>query len=177
MADNLNVDLKKITDPREKRKKVMRLKEDYSEKLNYIYTKALQGDSFIGSDIWGFFCNKNAKVKELCVRKGCRNVLVVLTDGYIYHQLNMQHDGNAYSYILPNLLDREADLSLMAPQKDLGDLEVLMLEINPGKPTRTDKLLTVLETWLQDMGVKTKGVYETDMPSNTRTVIDNFFEQ
>lgn len=110
------------------------------------------------------------------IRKGCRNVLVVLTDGYIYHENNKQQDSSSYSYVLPKLIDTVPDLSLIASRKDLDSLEVLMLEINPGKPVRQAKLISVLEDWLKSMGVKHYAVSETGMPSDTRTIIDNFFK-
>ena len=176
LAANLNVDMSKIPNPGDKKKRLMAMKDDFSKSLSQIYEQTLRDKEWIGSDIWGFFCNKNAKVDNLCIRKGYRNIMVILTDGYIYHADNMQQDGDAYSYVLPELIDNVPDLSLMAPRKGLDGLEVMMLEINPGKPTRQTKLISVLETWLKDMGVKRYVVTETDMPSNTRTIIDNFLK-
>lgn len=176
LAANLNVDMSKISVPAEKKKKLMAMKDDFSKSLSQIYGQTLRDREWIGSDIWGFFCNRNAKVDELCIRKGYRNIMVILTDGYIYHEANVQQDGNSYSYVLSNLIDNVPDLSLMAPRKGLDSLEVMMLEINPGKPVRQSKLISVLETWLKEMGVKRYVVSETDMPSNTRTIIDNFLK-
>lgn len=103
--------------------------------------------------------------------------MVILTDGYIYYKDNRQSSGNsAYSYILPKLVDNVPDLSLLAPRKGLGNLEVMMLEINPGKPTRQVKLISILEKWLDDMGVKHYVITETGMPSDTQTIIDNFLK-
>lgn len=176
LASNLNVDMSKITNPGDKKKKLMSMKADFSKSLSAIYNQTLKDKEFIGSDIWGFFCNKNAKVSDLCIRKGYRNVLVVLTDGYIYHESNIQQDGDSYSYVLPKLIDNVPNMSLMAPRSGLDSLEVLMLEINPGKPVRQKKLTSVLEEWLKKMGVKHYTVSETGMPSDTRTIIDNFFK-
>ncbi|MCM1312025.1 MAG: hypothetical protein NC206_09345 [Bacteroides sp.] len=149
----------------------------FSKNLSQIYWQTLCERNWIGSDIWGFFCNKNAKVDALCVRPDYRNILVILTDGYIYHDANKQKSGNAYSYILPMLVDNVDNLSLMATRKNLDNLEVLMLEINPGKITRQDKLITILEQWLKDMEVGHFAVSGTDMPSNTRLIIDNFLRE
>lgn len=175
-AANLNVDMSKITDPGEKKKKLMAMKNEFSKSLGFIYNQTLHDKKWAGSDIWGFFCNKNAKIDDLCIRKGYRNVLVILTDGYIYHENNIQQKGNSYSYVLPKLVDNVADLSLMAPRKGLDNLEVLMLEINPGKPVRQAKLISVLEDWLKNMEVKRYAVSETGMPSDTRTITENFFK-
>lgn len=176
MAANLNVDMAKTTNPGDKKKKLMAMKSDFSRSLSLIYNQTLKDKNWLGSDIWGFFCNKNAKVDDLCIRKGYRNVLVVLTDGYIYHENNKQQDGSSYSYVLPKLIDTVPDLLLIASRKDLDSLEVLMLEINPGKPVHQVKLISVLEDWLKSMGVKHYAVSETGMPSDTRTIIDNFFK-
>lgn len=176
IAANLNVDMAKITEPGGKKKKLMSMKDDFSKSLSLIYNQTLKARQWLGSDIWGFFCNKNAKVDDLCIRKDYRNVLVVLTDGYIYHESNTLNDGNSYSYVLPKLIDSIPELSLMAPRKGLDNLEVLMLEINPGKPIRQAKLISTLEDWLKNMEIKHYTVSETGMPSDTRTIIDNFFK-
>lgn len=176
LAANLNIDMSKISAPADKKKRLVAMKDDFSRSLSQIYEQTLRDREWIGSDIWGFFCNRNAKVDNLCLRKGYRNIMVILTDGYIYHEANVQQDGNSYSYVLPRLIDNVPDLSLMAPRKGLDSLEVMILEINPGKPVRQSKLISVLETWLKNMGVKRYVVSETDMPSNTRTIIDTFLE-
>lgn len=177
LAANLNIDMSKISTPADKKKRLISMKDDFSRSLSQICEQTLRDRVWIGSDIWGFFCNKNAKVDNLCLRKGYRNIMVILTDGYIYHEDNVQQDGNSYSYVLSNLIDNVPDLSLMAPRKGLDSLEVMMLEINPGKPVMQSKLISVLEAWLKDMGVKRYVVSETGMPSDTRTIIDNFLTE
>ena len=176
IAANLNVDLAKITEPGGKKKRLMSMKDDFAKGLSLIYNQTLKARQWLGSDIWGFFCNKNAKVDDLCIRKNYRNVLVILTDGYIYHESNTLKDGNSYSYVLPKMIDQIPELSLMAPRKGLDNLEVLMLEINPGKPIRQAKLISTLEDWLKNMEIKHYTVSETGMPSDTHTIIDNFFK-
>lgn len=177
LAANLNIDMSKISTPADKKKRLIAMKDDFSRSLSQIYEQTLRDRVWIGSDIWGFFCNKNAKVDNLCLRKGYRNIMVILTDGYIYHEDNVQQDDSSYSYVLSNLIDNVPDLSLMAPRKGLDSLEVMMLEINPGKPVMQSKLISVLEAWLKDMGVKRYVVSETGMPSDTRTIIDNFLTE
>jgi len=176
IAANLNVDMSKITNPGDKKKRLMSMKDEFSKSLSLIYNQTLKDKQWPGSDIWGFFCNKNPKVDDLCIRNGYRNVLVILTDGYIYHESNAQKKGKSYSYLLPTLVDNVSELSLMASRNGLENLEVLMLEINPGKSNRQTKLITILEDWLKNMGVEHYTVTETDLPSNTQTIIDNFFK-
>lgn len=48
-----------------------------------IYQSAIQDKKYVGSDIWGFFKNK---VKDYCIKNKHRNVLFILTDGYMFHK-------------------------------------------------------------------------------------------
>ncbi len=155
----------------EKRRELSEIDSRFSNSLNQIYDETITAANWLGSDIWGFFSNK--KVDELCIRKGYRNILVILTDGFIYHVNNKQIDGNSYSYLLPKTL-QNPESSLMVKRKGLEDLEVLMLEVNPYDPKTHDKMQSVLENWFREMGVKKFVVSETDLPINTATIIDNF---
>lgn len=177
LAENMNVDMAEIKEPKKKKEALLSMKDDFSNSLSAIYKATIDKPDWIGCDIWGFFCNKNAKVDNLCIREGYRNVIVILTDGYIYHKNNCINEGTSYSYITPNLLDNKKIESLMMPRtKKLDDLEVLMLEVNPVDPKRHDKLMELLEDWFKKMGVKRCVVSETDVPVNTKTQIDNFFK-
>lgn len=177
LAQNLNVDMAEIKEPAKKKEALLSMKDDFSKSLSAIYNATIEKSDWIGCDIWGFFCNKNAKVDNLCIRKDYRNVLVILTDGYIYHKDNCINKGTSYSYVTSKLLDSGLIESLMMPRtKKLDNLEVLMLEVNPGDPKRHDKLVDLLEDWFKKMGVKRCVVSETDVPVNTKTQIDNFFK-
>jgi len=76
---------------------------------------------------------------------------------------------------LPQNLD--AMTSVIANRKGLGNLEVLMLEVNPYQQAQRAKMISLLENWFKDMGITKFTVADTDLPTNTNTVIDNFFNQ
>lgn len=173
LASVLEVDMAKLKG-KEKKKALQEMDKRFTNSLSQIYDETLKAKKWIGSDIWGFFSNK--KVDELCMRNGYRNILVVLTDGYLFHANNKVKTGNAYSYVLPQTLQNPKS-SLIVKRKGLNNLEVLMLEVNPYDPKAHDKMQSVLENWFKGMGVKRFVVSETDLASNTATVIENFISQ
>ncbi len=150
----------------------------FPETLDSIYSKSMESKKWPGCDIWDFFSSK--KVDNLCVKNGARNILVILTDGYIYHEKNAFQEGDAYSYIGHKKLDGKQDITLIDRRKgDLSGkgLEVLMLEINPSKPAHKDKMMKTLENWFQSMGIEKFVAAETDANlTNTETIIKNFLD-
>ena len=128
--------------------------------------------NWIGSDIWGFF---KKQVDTYCIREDARNVIVILTDGYLFYAPNKQKDGNNYSYILPQTLTNP-NSGLIVSRQGLEDLEVLMLEINPYDPKHQDQMEAILQNWFKNMGVQNMYVGETDQPSNTKLIIDKFLK-
>ena len=72
---------------------------------------------------------------------------------------------------------KEIDFGLIAPTKDLENLEVLVLEVNPSKYSskyEEDIQKEVLSKWLTEMGVKKFEIYKTDIPQTTKKRIENF---
>lgn len=159
----------------EKRIALDEMKKTFPKNLSKIYDETLKAQNWIGSDIWDFFSNK--KVDELCVKDSARNIVVILTDGYIFDANNKVHKGNAYSYILPQTLANDSS-SLIDRRKGAlkgKGLEVLMLEINPYQASQRDKMVRVLEKWFASMGIEKFVVAETDANmTNTETIIENF---
>ncbi len=140
--------------------------------LKVIYQSTVEQHDFIGSDIWGFF---NTKAKSYCVKDGYRNVLIVLTDGYIYHKDNLVDDGNGHiTYITARTLRENKEL--LPCKQDLSDLEVLFIEVDARPKNDFEKIQTTIGKWLAGMKVKKYGVIETDLPNNTKTIIDNFIK-
>ena len=170
LAKSLNVDLSK-TELKRKKVELMEMKTRFQTNLSQIYDDAMEEGKWVGSDIWGFFSNK--EVDKLCVRDGYRNLLVILTDGYLFHADNKVKEGNTYSYVLPQTLEI-ADASLIVKRRGLSNIEVLMLEVNPYNPKQRDKLTSILENWFRDMEVGKFVVSETALPVNTEVYIDSF---
>ena len=159
----------------EKRKKLESMKSLFQKNLSQIYNKTISEHEWIGCDIWDFFSSK--KVDAQCIKNGARNILIILTDGYLYAANNKIKEGNAYSYILPQTLKEEAPL--IVRRKGLENLEVGVFEINPYSKEEGYKLILILENWLKNMGISEEHlvVAETDLPTNTQTLLKSFLEK
>ena len=171
LAKGLNIDLAK-TSLKQKKIELMGMKNRFQTNLAQIYADAINESKFVGSDIWGFFSNQ--EVDKLCIRNGYRNILVILTDGFLFHAENKIAQGNAFSYILPQTL-QNPNSSLIVKRKGLSNLEVLMLEVNPYEPKQRNQLITTLENWFNEMEVGKFMVNETALPVNTEIYINSFF--
>lgn len=173
LASKLEIDLSTMTEnPKEKKLALISMKSNFSKSLAQIYESTLKNKNWIGSDIWGFF---KKPVNDQCIRQGYRNVLVILTDGYIYDQGDNIKEGHNYSYILPKTL-KDKSSGLIVRNRDLKDIEVLMLEINPYGTKDYDQMENILSKWLKNMGISKYHISNTDLPTNTQTVIDNFIK-
>ena len=187
IAKTLDVDLSKAKDNKEKKKIFDHINEDFLKSLKLIYQNSISSQNWIGADVWGFF---KRKVKDRCIRPNHRNILVIITDGYIYHQNSKEKSANRYSYLLPEVLDgqklrnnpnwkvdmKNTDFGLIAPRKDLQDLEVLVLEIRPepNKPQDQDIIEETLKKWFDEMGIKHYSILGSDLPANTQSSIREF---
>ncbi len=97
LSNDLELDLSKAQ-PAEKKKLLTEFEGKFNKSLTQIYNTTLKQKNWVGSDIWGFF---KGQVDTYCIKKNARNIIVILTDGYIYDKNNIQKKGNNYSYILP----------------------------------------------------------------------------
>lgn len=172
LAADLSLDITEYQG-KDKRIALNEMKEKFTKNLDAIYDKTIQAYNWIGCDIWDFFSNKN--VDTQCIRKGFRNMLIILTDGYLYDMKHKVQDGNAYSYVTPTTL-KDKNSSLIVKRTGLEDLEVCILEVNPYDINHRDQLVSVLENWLKAMDVQKLTVAETDLPINTQTIIKSFLE-
>jgi len=166
------------------------LTELYAQNLEGIYNETISTSAWIGSDIWRFFKND---VKDYCVgnNPNYRNVLIILTDGYIYHANSKDREQNRYAYLLENNIKKyrttnydelinNDNFGLIAKRNDLNDLEVLVLEVKAENPTNKideDILPFVLKKWFNEMNISRYEVYRSDLPANTKTRIENFLNQ
>lgn len=171
LSRDLRVDLSKIPN-KAKRNALLNMKSTIDDNLDVIYSRTLEAKKWEGSDIWDFFSNK--QVDKLCIKPDCRNIVAILTDGYLFHVNHKIKEGNAYSYVLPQTL--QADGTLIARRNDLTNVEVIMLEVNPYTPNERDKLVNVLTQWFINMGldIDNLSINETDVENRTETIIDSF---
>ena len=174
LSQDLTLHLKDYTTaPGEKKKKLVSMKKDMLSRIVPIYEQTIQNKQWLGSDIWGFF---QKRVKTLCVEEGYRNILIVLTDGYIYHKVSKLQKGTEYTYLLSSNID-QPNMKLMSCNSGLQDLEVLFLEINPTQFAHYAKIQNIIGTWLQGMGVSNYQIEETDVTANIKPVIRKFLNK
>ncbi|MCM1079411.1 MAG: hypothetical protein NC344_10715 [Bacteroidales bacterium] len=177
LAEGLDVDIAKKKGI-EKRDALDAMKGTFQKNLAHIYDQTIQQKNWVGCDIWDFFQNKN--VDNLCVSENTRNIIVILTDGYLYAANHKIKAGDAYSYILPQTLAVQNSSLLDKRKGGLKgkNVEVLMLEVNPYSLQHRDKMVEVIKNWFEEMGIEKCYVHETDANlTSTFNIIDNFMDQ
>ncbi|GAA4278579.1 hypothetical protein [Aquimarina mytili] len=183
LSNNLKFEVTKDNASTQLLEKVL---DAYSTKPIEVYSLAIKDDKYIGSDTWKFFKNKAI---DYCIEDGFRNVLVVLTDGYIYHNNTKIREGNLTTYLTPQdirsfkltssnwkiRLEKEK-FGFIPATDDLSNLEVLVLGINPDQknPFEEDIIMTYWSNWLNAMKVKRFELKNADLPSNMDKLIKDF---
>lgn len=156
----------------------------------HIYELAREDSDKIGypgSDTWRFFKDH---VKDYCIEDCRRNILVVLTDGYMYYHKTIMKNGNRTSYLTPSSLDKlnlnkgnwkkeieKRDMGFIPATTDLQDLEVLVIgttSLNDKNPYAKDIIEAYWSKWFEEMGVKKYKIKNADIPPNIEKVIFDF---
>ena len=121
--------------------------------------------------------------------KNYRNILVLITDGYIYHDYSKDIINNRSAYLTPKLIVannfrnpnwenkfKTGDYGFITKRSDLSNLDILVLEINPEKQYRNDEdiIKAYLSKWFDEMNVNYYKLYNSDIPKYTKTRINNF---
>ncbi len=199
IARNLSCDLSAYTGEgaNVKKKEVYdSIESRFVKNANKIYQIALSNNKgkreWDGSDIWRFFKND---VKEYCVDASgnYRNILIILTDGYLFHKDSKDKRANRTAYILPEILKpfrnnqnwqnlfEKGDYGLISTRKDLQGLEVLVLEITPSKSNKNDEdiIKAYLAKWFEEMGINQSNYVcqNTDLPEYTRKKVEGFLNR
>jgi hypothetical protein len=187
IVSKLTIDCSKM-DNKGRRKVYDNITEDYAQNLEKIYKETIDSSDWDGSDIWRFF---KTDVKDYCIERDTnyRNILIIFTDGYLYHKQSLFNDKNRFTYLLgssnliqyrkPNFeqLIKTNDFGIMSEQNDLSALEVLVLEIkaeNPNNKIDEDILPFLWKKWFNEMKVSHYEAYCSDLPANTKTRITKF---
>ncbi|NDW12379.1 hypothetical protein D0T50_05680 [Bacteroides sp. 214] len=189
IASELNIDCSK-TDNKGRKEIYDSITELFTKKLDEIYNQTIVSSVWEGSDIWRFFKDD---VKDFCVDNDSsyRNILIIFTDGYLYHKQTVYNDKNQFSYILDKNLSsyrklnwkqliEQNNFGIMAERNDLENLEVLVLEVsaeNPKNKIDEDIISFVWKNWFEKMSIPHYEVYRSDLPTNTKTRIENFLNQ
>ncbi|MBQ0785851.1 MAG: hypothetical protein KBT69_00010 [Oceanihabitans sp.] len=162
------------------------IKERYASKPIEIYESAIKDNKYVGSDTWRFF---KTKVKDYCIEEDYRNILIVLTDGYIYHKDSKINEDNLTSYLTPkeirgfklnnkNWKDKfeKEYFGFIPATDDLSNLEILVLGINPDKknPYEEDVITQYWSDWFNAMRVTKYEIKTAGLPSNMDRIIKDF---
>lgn len=163
-----------------------KVKSIYATKPEEIYKLAIADNKYVGSDTWRFF---KTKVEDFCIEENHRNILVILTDGYIYHKDTQIKEENTTTYLTPqtirgftlntadwkNKMD-EKGYGFVSANSDLNNLEILVLGINPDKknPYEEDVIMTYWKDWFEAMQVKRYELKTAGLPSNMDKLIKDF---
>lgn len=167
------------------RKKIESINDLYLTSCESIYNKTIRDKNFIGSDIWGFFKNK---VKDYCISDNHRNILIIFTDGYMFHINNRNRIENkstylSESYIVENRLNRpdwenrilQNKYGFIPARNDLEELEVMIIGINSYRNTTfEDIIFKYWSNWLTEMNVKKFKIVNADLPVNVDKIISDF---
>lgn len=165
---------------------ILNISPQYIAASNEIYNLVIKDKKYLGSDIWGFFKNK---VNDYCIKPNHRNILFILTDGYMFHQGSKFTEGNKSSYITPELIRslklnvsdykeriQKNGFGFVKANDNLSDLEVVVLGVNPakGNPFEGDVINEYWENWFKDMKIKISTMKLTDLPSNLDPIIRKY---
>ncbi|WP_452223499.1 hypothetical protein [Lacinutrix chionoecetis] len=162
------------------------LKKRYATQPIEIYDSAISDNKYVGSDTWRFF---KTKVNDYCIDKDYRNILIVLTDGYIYHKDSKMKEDNLTTYLTPQVI-RSLDLNVkdwnnkliqkqfgfIPANKDLSKLEILVLGINLDKknPYEEEVIVKYWSDWFDEMKVERYIIKTASLPSNMDKIIKDF---
>jgi hypothetical protein len=159
------------------------VEKKYSELPLNIYQSAIHDGRFVGSDIWEFFRNK---VKDYCIKDDHRNILFILTDGYMYHEDSKFSQEKQTSYLTSKLIREnnltdsnfkttieKNNLGFVKANDNLNNLEVIALGINPekGNPFEEGVIKEYWENWFKEMKIKNYQIKSADLPSNLEPII------
>ncbi|CAM4172421.1 hypothetical protein [Gillisia hiemivivida] len=193
IAENLKISFTKNT-PKELIEETKTLYQNEPLKLYEFAKTDANGnkENYPGSDIWRFFKDN---VRDYSIDNCHRNILVILTDGYMYYDKTEMKEGGRTSYLTPNYLSKlnlkksnwkeemqKQDLGFIPAAKDLQDLEVLVIGINSlndNNPYALDIIQEYWSQWFREMGIP-EGNYKIKnavIPSNMEGVILDFINK
>ncbi|MDT7832027.1 hypothetical protein RQM59_06525 [Flavobacteriaceae bacterium S356] len=189
IAEKLKVQFTKDTH-KEDLDRTISLYSEYPSQLYDLAQKDAQLDKkYPGSDIWGFF---KYHVNDYCIDACHRNILVILTDGFMYHENTIMKKENRTSYITSKSLKkikldrvdwkeeiRKRKLGFLSVEKEFKDLEVLVIGISDydkSTPYARDILEVYWSDWFESMNIKNYKIKSADIPSSIEKVIFDFIK-
>ena len=149
-----------------------------------------QQERFPGSNIWRFI--KDNRDQFVNDDTTFRNILFIITDGYMYYDTDHLQDGKRYNFIEresshlkrfrdPQQLEtnfEKDDYGFIPVQQDLSNLEIYVIEVSPDQayPRDYDILKRYWEKWFDEMNVKKYRFIESNLPSITQRRIVTLME-
>ncbi len=142
---------------------------------------------YAGSDIWRFF---EQHVEDYCIDNCHRNILVILTDGYMFYNESKMDSANRSSYLTPKSLSKlkldkpnwkeeinKRNLGFIPATKNLSDLEVLVIGIKGQNGPYAENIIEAYwKKWFVEMGIQNSNIKikSADIPSSIEKVIFDF---
>lgn len=167
--------------------KTLKLYDSIPSKIYNLVREGAQRNGYPGSDIWRFFSDH---VKDYVIEDCRRNVLVILTDGYMYYDKTKMTDRSRTSFLTPQTLRKlqlnrpnwkedfeRKNLGFIPATYNLNDLEVLVIGItdqNNENPYTPDIIKLYWSKWFDEMGIKKYKIKNADIPTNMEKVISDF---
>jgi hypothetical protein len=163
-----------------------KIEKSYKNDPLKLYQLAIKDDNYVGSDTWKFF---QSRINDYCIEKGHRNILVILTDGYIYFENSLMKEENKTSYLTSRLIRDNGlnkpdwntiltnkNLGFIKANDDLSNLEILVLGINPSpnNPYEDKVIKAYWSKWFDEMKVKRFEIRTAELPSDMDKIIKDF---
>lgn len=192
IIDSLNIDFAKLSFV-ERKNVYSTLIQNFNKNLNKLYNKASKMSKYPGSDLFNYF--KHRLVDDCIIDDSSYlNVLLILTDGYIYHENAKYQIGNRFSYLAPksahiqifrNRPDWEdifnkQDYGLINTGVDLSNLYIIAAQFNPisSSPKDFDILKKYWSRWFEEQKVDHRNykILRNDNPKLNSAIIEKFFQ-
>ncbi len=187
-VNNMINQLKLKIDRNSTKESITNISSTYNNVVPKIYYQALADKSYVGSDTWDFF---NTKLKDYnIIRSGYRNVLVLLTDGYMFYGPTAECIQNQCNYITSEKIKslglnvnnwqqvlETKKIGIKPASNNLSELKVLVLGINPSNSKYDKAILNRLwSNWFTSMGILEKNfrIIDADLPANLDETIKSF---
>lgn len=160
--------------------------ESYKEKSEQLYQYALKEQKFPGSDLFTFI---DSKVTGKAIEPKHKNVLVIISDGYMYFEDNLRNIDGKTSYITASKIKEfglitsswktiyQADKRGFVPlSKNYEDLHVLLVGLNPNVQSNDYEREVLKKYWTDWLGpsVADFDIIEIDLPSSVNEQIQEF---
>lgn len=182
ISKDLKVDLNKDNISNER---IAEVEARYKQKPGKLYQLAIKDKNYIGSDTWKFFKNRAGD----CAEDDYRNILVILTDGYIFYKNSLIQQGNETTFLTPEFIRKnglntsdwsekmtQGHFGFLKANENLSNLEILVLDINPNpsNPYEEDVIKAYWTKWFEVMKVKRYEIRTAELPSDMDEVIKDF---